>query len=324
MGRAASPALPRPLLGTDTIGISPAPSEGAAPLQRHCQDGSDGVSALLWPQQGGGWPRQPAPSPALLSFPSHPFPSSLPSCVPHFLAFCAAWDSSRIFSAVVQPTSEGKGWMTKPNPSSKPTVSRRTAGSRATPVPHPSSLLPPSAPGKSLHTAQVCRMPCIKPSGGFYLGRGQRCQWKLSCRRGARRQRRRRRSESPVRAQHCFTPHFCLLWRPHRAGPLLPPAGLAGGRPAPRLPLRGVTLAAFISETEEKRGQGAVEKEATGSRCLRAPRSERSVHPRFLLRRPGLPKKPSSRRSHFAASCSCYCLLTANGGPWGISSVLEG
>lgn len=179
----------------------------------------------------------------------------------------------------------GKGWMTKPNPSSKPTVSRRAAGSWATPLPHPSSLLPPSAPSKSLHTAEVCRMPWMKssgcPTGGFCLGRGQRrqrCQWKLSWRRGARRQRRRRRPvPPPVRAQHCLTPHFYLLWRRHRAGPLFPPAGLAGGRPVPRLPLRGVTLAAFISETEEKHGQGAVEKQATGSRCLRVSCSERSI-----------------------------------------------
>lgn len=37
-----------------------------------------------------------------------PFPSSLPSCVSHFLAFCAAWEPSRIFSAVAQPTSKGR------------------------------------------------------------------------------------------------------------------------------------------------------------------------------------------------------------------------
>lgn len=72
-------------------------------------------------------------------------------------------------------------------------------------------------------------------------------------------------------------PHFYLLWRQHRAGPWFPPAGLAGGRPAPQLPLHGVTLAAFISETEEKYGQGAVEKQATGSRCLQILFSKLSI-----------------------------------------------
>lgn len=83
----------------------------------------------------------------------------------------------------------------------------------------------------------------------------------LSWRRGARPQQRRRRPTSPpVSARHCLTPYFYLLWRRHRAGPRFPLAGLAGGRPAPRLPLHGVALAAFISETEEKYGQGAIEK----------------------------------------------------------------
>lgn len=110
------------------------------------------------------------------------------------------------------------------------------------------------------------------PAGGFWLGTGEwrhRCQWKLSWRQGAHPQRRCRRPTSPpVSARHCLTPHFYLFWRRHRAGPWFPPAGLAGGRPAPRLPLHGVALAAFIFETEEKNGQGAVEKQATGSRCL--------------------------------------------------------
>ena len=99
-----------------------------------------------------------------------------------------------------------------------------------------------------------------------------------SRRREARPQRRRRRPTSPpVRARHCFTPRFYLLWRRHRAGPQFPPAGLAGGRPAPQLPLRRVTLAAFISEVEQKHGQGAVEKQATGSRCLQNSCSETSI-----------------------------------------------
>lgn len=241
-----SPTLPRPLLGTDTS----ADHRHQPRTQQRCSPSPKALPAWLmvsllwlWPQQGGGWPRQPAPSLAPLSFPSHPFPSSLPSCVPHFLAFCAAWESSRIFSAVAQPTSKGKGWMTKPNPSSEPTVSRRAAGSWAPPVPHPSSLLPPSAPSKSLHTAQVCRMPCMKssgcPTGGFYLGRGQRCQWKLSCRRGARQQRRRRRPESPRSRPALFSAPFLFALAAAQSGAAAS-SGRAGWRaastaaPAPR------------------------------------------------------------------------------------------
>lgn len=280
-----SPSLPlRSLLGTDTSADHqhhPAPGEAADLLQRHCQDGSDGCLCSGPSRKVGG---QDCLLPALLLFPSHPFPSSLPSCVPHFLAFCAAWESSRIFSAVAQPTSEGKGWMTKPSPSSKPTVSRRAAGSWATPLPHPSSLLPPSAPSKPLHTAEACRMLWVnssgRPTGGFCLGRGQRGRDASGNSPGEEEpvgSGDAGGQSPPVRAQHCLTARFCLPWRRHRAGPLLPPAGLAGGRPAPRLPPRGVTLAAFISETEEKHGQGAVEKQATGSRCLRVWCSERSI-----------------------------------------------
>lgn len=74
-----------------------------------------------------------------------------------------------------------------------------------------------------------------------------------------------------------FDAHPYLPWRWHRAGLRLPLAGLAGGQPAPLLPLHRVTPAAFIAEAEEKHVPGAVEKQAAGSRCLRASCSEPSV-----------------------------------------------
>lgn len=85
----------------------------------------------------------------------------------------------------------------------------------------------------------------------------------LSWRREAHPQRQCWQPTSPpVRARHCLTPRFYLLWRQHRTGLRFPLAGLAGGRPAPQLTLCGVTLAAFISEAEEKYGQGPIEKQS--------------------------------------------------------------
>lgn len=159
---------------------------------------------------------------------------------------------------------------------------------------------------------------------GVWLGmeeEGQRCQWKLSPGEARRAEEPSRGSSIPFSARHCLTPRSYLLWRRHRAGPRFPPGALAGGRPAPRLLLHGVALAAFISEAEQNQGQGAVEKPATGSSCLQPACSEPSIP---LPQRPGPPKKARSQRSHFAASRSCYCLLTATEGPWRISSMLEG
>lgn len=200
--------------------------------------------SLLWPQQGGGWPRPPAPSPAPLSFPSLPvFPSFM--CSSFSCLLCCLGVFQDIFSSG-SAYQRGKGWMTKPNPSSKPTVSRRAAGSWATPLPHPSSLLPPSAPSKSLHTAEVCRMPWMKssgcPTGRFCLGRGQRrqrCQWKLSWRRGARRQRRRRRPVPPGSRPALFNAPFLFALAAAQSGAAVS-FGRAGWRaastsaPAPR------------------------------------------------------------------------------------------
>lgn len=307
-----------------TISITPAPSKGAAPLRRRCRDGSDGwLCSVSGPSREVGGQ---APSPAFLSFPSHAFPSSLPSCVPHFLAFYAAWESSRIFSAVAQPTSEGKGWMTKPNPSSKPTVSRRAAGSWATPVPHPSSLLPPSASTQQVlaHSSGVqdARDEIFRlPAGGIYLDGGQRrqrCQWKLCWGRGARWQRRHRRPEAarsaPGAAQRPF------LFGAERGRRFLRPGCLEGGQHRGSRPAGSPSPPLSPKRSRNTAKEPLRNKPQAPDVCgFRAPSGASP-----LPRRPGLPKKPSSRRSHFAASCSCYCLLTANEGPWGISSVLEG
>lgn len=119
-GRATSPALPRPLLGDGhrcRASASPQHPPRCSPLPK----GAAGVAVMGWPHSGlgrevGGQgcpPQAPLlqapPVPPLLPFPPFPFPSHpFPSCVSHFLAFCDAWEPSRIFSAVAQPTSEGR------------------------------------------------------------------------------------------------------------------------------------------------------------------------------------------------------------------------